>query len=265
MSYTNRYTSPAPTTIPEAELYGPEPYDLNWVFPVLPDSLESERVKLVPFVPRVHARQYWDAGTQESALWQFYPAIWHMFADFLAWLERDVRRDPAHTYFAVFDKTRPEGNSRGSAGEEGGNLAGVMGLFRCSAAHRVAEIAWVAVLPAFQRTHVASNAVGILLKYCLEPESASPPGLGLRRVEWRCHAKNAPSARLAERMGFIREGLLRFNIVLPEELAKDGEKPSEKDRWPEKYGRHTLVLAVCWDDWEGGVRELVQGQIDRKA
>ena len=164
-----------------------------------------------------------------------------------------MRGNPANTYFAVLDKTRDDA------------LAGVMGLFHCSATNLCAEIAWIAVLPAFQRTHVASNAVGTLLKYCLESEHASSPGLGLRRVQWVCHWRNVPSATIAERMGFKREGLLRWNIVLPEELSENGNKPGEQDKWPERYGRHTLVLSVCWDDWEGGVRELVQKNIDREA
>lgn len=263
MSYTNSYIAPEQSPIPEAELYGPDPYDINFVFPIHVESLETERVKLVPFVPRVHAQAYWDAATRDDpthALWRYYPTLWRTLPDFLAWLESNVRRNPANTYFAVLDKTKPSAEFG-----NGGSLAGVFGLFHCSDAHQTAEIAWIAVLPAFQRTHVASNAVGVLLKHCLELETASPPGLGLRRVQWSCHTRNVQSARIAERMGFKREGMFRFQYVLQEELAKDGEKPSEDRKWPEKYGRNTLVLAVCWDDWEGGIRDLVQKSIDRKA
>ena len=262
MSYTNKYTPPEPATIPEAELYGPDPYDVNWVFPVLPESLESERVQLVPFIPSVHAQHFWDEGTKTPGLWQYYPIVWHTRADFLAWFEREVRRNPANVYFAIIDKTRPD-TAHPHFG--GGSLAGVVGLFHSSAQHLSSELAGFAVLPAFQRTHVASNAVGILLKYCLQCPSASPPGLGLRRVQWVCHSKNVPSVTIAERMGFKKEGTLRFNMVLPEELTKHGEKPSETDIWPERYGRHTLMLSLCWDDWKNGGREVAQQNIDRKA
>ncbi|KIP02225.1 hypothetical protein PHLGIDRAFT_16682 [Phlebiopsis gigantea 11061_1 CR5-6] len=175
----------------------PEPYDINWVFPLHTESLATARVTLVPFVPAA--------------------------------------------------------------------LAGVLGLFGCSAANLSAEIAYVAVLPAFQRTHVASNAVGLLMRYCLELPGTAPPGLGLRRVQWCAHTKNVRSARLAERMGFRREGVHRWMWVLPKELARDGDVVTGEGRAADVPGRHTFVLSVCWDDWEDGVREIAQGNIDREA
>lgn len=262
MSYTNSYSPPpAPTPLTESELFGPEPYDLNWVFPILPESLESERVKLVPLVPREHGEHYYTEGARDPLLWRYYPVVWRNLQDFLTWIERTVRQSPANVYFAIIDKTEPDA----AHPHWGGSLAGVVGLFYSSEANLCAEIAYLAVLPRFQRTHVASNAVGILMRYCLELPTASPPGLGLRRVQWCAHTKNLPSAKLAERMGFKREAWIRWLSVLPEELALDGEKPREGDRWPERYGRHTLMLSTCWDDWEDGVKEVVWKQMERKV
>ena len=50
-----------------------------------------------------------------------------------------------------------------------------------------------------------------------------------------------------------------------EERARDGIVPREGDRWPARYGRHAIVLALCWDDWEGGAREHVQKQMSRQG
>ncbi|GJE90659.1 GNAT family N-acetyltransferase [Phanerochaete sordida] len=262
MSFVNTYTPPpAPAALADAELFGPEPYDVNFVFPILPASLENDRVKLVPFIPREHGEAYFTAGSADAQLWRYYPLVWRDLRGFLTWLEHGVRQNPAHVYFAVLDKTRPDA----ARPHWGGSLAGAFGLFNASAANLCAEIAYIAVLPGFQRSHVASNAVGILMRYCLELPTASPPGLGLRRVQWCAHTKNLPSARLAERMGFKREAWIRWLWVLPKELSSDGEKPREGDKWPERYGRHTLMLSTCWDDWEDGVREIVQKQVDRTA
>ena len=56
--YVNNYTQPAgtgnpwiPRILPDAELYGPDPYDINFAFPLHAETLQSDRLKLVPFVP----------------------------------------------------------------------------------------------------------------------------------------------------------------------------------------------------------------------
>ncbi|KIP02447.1 hypothetical protein PHLGIDRAFT_55050, partial [Phlebiopsis gigantea 11061_1 CR5-6] len=236
------------------------PFDINFVWPIRLDLLETERVKLVPFVPRVHGKQFWSQVEVAPDLLRFYPFAWTTLESFLRDHEGLVRRDPAHVLFTIFDKTRPDA---AHAELDGGSLAGVIGLYHASAPQLSAEIASVIVLPAFQRTHVASNAVGVLQRYCLDLPTATPAGLGLRRVEWCAHSKNLASVRLAERMGFVHEGVKRWAWVLPGQLAQDGEVPREGDRWPEKPGRHTVVLSCCWDDWEDGAREAVQRTIAR--
>ena len=173
-----------------------------------------------------------------------------------------VRRDPGNVLFAIIDKTKPDPHHPEFGG---GSFAGVTGLYHSSAEQLSTEIAFVVILPAFQRTHVASNVIGVLLQHCLELPTANPPGLGLRRVQWCAHSKNLASVRLAERMGFRNEGVTRWMWVLPSELARDGEKPREGDEWPEKPGRHTAKLSLCWDDWESGGKENAQKNIDRKA
>ena len=124
-------------------------------------------------------------------------------------------------------------------------------------------------LPAFQRTHVTGNAIGLLLHYCLElpassvgskdaPNQPFGPGLGLRRVQWTSNAENSKSRRAAERMGFRFEGTLRWIMVLEE--GKLGPAPSEeRAKLCKGPGRHSHMLSICWDDWElEGVREHVQ-------
>ena len=49
MAYVNNYKPPAPTptVLPESELYGPDPYDINFAYPLHLDTLESDSLKLV--------------------------------------------------------------------------------------------------------------------------------------------------------------------------------------------------------------------------
>ena len=121
---------------------------------------------------------------------------------------------------------------------------------------------FVVVFPAFQKTHVAKEMVALALRYLLALPTASPPGLGLRRVAWSAHPGNAPSVGLAQRMGFRHEGTHRWVWVLPEELASAGEECTRKDQYEGRRGRHAAMLSVCWDDWEEAKPGL-QARMDR--
>ncbi|CRK32675.1 hypothetical protein BN1723_016304, partial [Verticillium longisporum] len=104
-----------------------------------------------------------------------------------------------------------------------------------------------------------------MVRYALDgPEEG---GLGLKRVEWRAHAKNAGSVKLATRLGFKIEGITRWHMlfkkgVLRGKAGNDGGVPPGGD--PEDLWRDTITLSHCWDDWVKGGREQVQAAIDRE-
>ncbi|KAK7679001.1 hypothetical protein QCA50_017945 [Cerrena zonata] len=265
MVFINLYKPPVVSSpLAENELYGPEPHDVNFVYPLTPESLETERIRLTPFVPRVHMEATWEVlSTEGHELFRYFRFINQTPEVFLTWHERSIRQDPQHIIFVVIDKTFQDE----ARPEFGGSLAGLIALFGTSVEQLTTEIAFVVTFPAFQRSHVAANAVGVLMKYCLEVPSATVPGLGLRRVKWHCHPKNLRSKGFAEKMGFHYEGILRWHCLLSEFFLRDGEPVWRKDDPPgaKNPGRHTVTLSVCWDDWESGVRENVQKQIDRKV
>ena len=113
----------------------------------------------------------------------------------------------------------------------------------------------IILLPEWHRTFVSTHAVGVLLRHCFEPIDQG--GRALRRVEWRTSVRNEGSARLAKRMGFQQEGILRWLLVLP--AGKIGEHRTGKEE--ELPGRHTIILSVCWDDWES---EAFQQEFQRQ-
>lgn len=262
MEFVNNYTPPVddklgPTILPEEELWGPEPYDINFTFPLL-DTLESDRVKLVPFVPRVHANLYWDAVGCDLNIFRFCPSLFPTLSHFLTITEAKVRQDPGNVLFSMIDKTKADP----AHPEFGGSFAGVIAILDATPANLKCEIGFVIVFPAFQKTHVSSNAVGILANYCFQSPTDSPPGLGMRRVQWYAHPHNGPSIRLAEKIGMKVEGTIRYTWILSPPLDSEGCDGPEHDP---RRGRHSVLLAACWDDWEGGARELVRALIDRKA
>jgi len=195
------------------------------------------------------------------------PEIWaHMLAGpfdtvdyFKSIFANDVAPGPAVFHYAILDLTKPADDS----GEEGGAFAGVLSYTDASPANLSLEIG-ILVLPPFQRTHVTSNAVGLGVLQALTPKSEG--GFGLTRVLWQTSTANKGSIKVAERMGFRLEGTLKYHRQF-----KDGKlngkvgngRPSppgcsENDLW-----RDTLILSLCWDDWDENAREKVQAAMDR--
>ena len=76
------------------------------------------------------------------------------------------------------------------------------------------------------------------------------------------NARNERSVNAAKRLGFQLEGILRWHRVLPEgkegDVAAVGEQADGKGP-----GRDTAMLAICWDDWGGVVREKIQNLVRR--
>jgi len=137
--------------------------------------------------------------------------------------------------------------------------AGVVALLETYPQNLSTEVGLLVTFPRYQRTHLTSNMVGLLLQYCLElPENG---GLGLRRVQWQANVQNAASINASKRMGFLWEGVKRWDRVIPASVGKPNtveRLPREGDSRMADLGRHTALLAVCWDDWEDGTREKVK-------
>lgn len=111
------------------------------------------------------------------------------------------------------------------------------------------------LLPRYHCTFVGTHANGLLLHHLLDP---TPNGLALRRVQWQPNASNTASVNAAKRLGFRLEGVMRWAVVLPwgkiGDTVREGREQGETEG---RKARHTAMLALCWDDWEGGGRDYV--------
>lgn len=105
--------------------------------------------------------------------------------------------------------------------------------------------------------------MGLALQLALDtPERG---GLGLRRVDWRASTSNFASAKLAEKMGFERVGVVPWHIrfVKGKLKGKIGNgKVSPPGTDPEDVWRDTVNYCLAWDRWGGGVGEMVQKIMD---
>ncbi|KDQ50255.1 hypothetical protein JAAARDRAFT_42251 [Jaapia argillacea MUCL 33604] len=258
MSFINSYK---PTLEVIEPTYGADPYDVNFLYP-LPPVLETALVKLTPFIPRVHAQRYLTQTSTNPDLFRHFALQHSTLDEFLPRVESFIRRDPGMIVFAIVDKTKPSDVE----GEEGA-FAGTTGLIKTSSENLTTEIGPVVTFPAFRRTHVTTQASALLLRWVLDLPSASPPGLGFRRVQWTAHPDNVGSRRLAEKLGMNFEGRMRWTFVFQEnedgEMVREGKKVRRGDPLEKREGRDNVMYAVCWDDWENGSRELVMELLNR--
>jgi len=201
--------------------------------------------------PVIHGDWYWENTQDHPEFYQHLPfgppdCKEKFFETVFAQM---IQPDQGFIVYAAYDKvSKPHPTP-----------AGIAGLLNASPMNLSAEIGFIVTFPRYQRTHLTSNMIGLLLQYCLE----LPPhgGLGLRRVQWQTSAQNEASVKAALRMGFQHEGVKRWDRVIPASIWKPNtieRLPREGDPRSTDFGRHTVLLGLCWDDWEDGTREKVR-------
>lgn len=143
-----------------------------------------------------HARQLFDSFSmdEQGTVWTYLGyGPWQSFDQFEAWLqERAAARDP---WFYAFVR-RADGQACG------------MGSFmRSDAANGVIEIGHIWMSPSLQQTREATEAIFLMIRHAFDD-------LGVRRLEWKCDALNAPSRKAALRFGFQYEGIFRQHLIV---------------------------------------------------
>lgn len=239
----------------------PEPSVFH--FPI-DTPIANDRVKLVPFDLDLHGAAFIAQSADHPELWanmSFIP-----FTTVNELKESFTRPDtilslsnPAHTTFAIIDKTRER-----SPEDPEGELAGMVAYIYTSKVHLSSEIGAIVVLPQYQRSHVTSNTVGLMLQYAFAP--AEDGGMGLQRVQWHCSTANAASAKVAERMGFEKVGRIPYHMKFPlgKRHGKLGNgKPLPPGSHPDDVWRDTFYYSLSWDVWEDEARDKVEKAMSR--
>ena len=227
----------------------------------------------------MHGLDFYTAAASTPHIFDYLP--FGPFNDATA-LENSIetyRRDNTRVLYAVL--VRPGVPDREGNRSERECLAGTIGLLQSEYHNALTEIGAVSVrayieygqprltwkvmiTSKWQRTCVSTHAIGLLLHELLDPLPPHGTGVGLRRVQWQCHADNAASRHAAERMGFVYEGTTRWCRVLPE--GKSGVTMTGKGRMfgDTQLGRHSCMLAITWEDWEkGGARDKADALMRR--
>jgi RimJ/RimL family protein N-acetyltransferase len=141
--------------------------------PLHETTLESDRIKLTPFIPSLHAKGYAEQIAAHPKLHCYLPFNPSTLDEILMMIKLRACQQPTWILFAIINKVHG-----------GGTFVGMIGVIHTSLAHLSAEIGWVIVFPEFQHMYVMSNVISILLRYCLElPSNPQWPELGLQCVQ----------------------------------------------------------------------------------
>ncbi|CAN5507135.1 GNAT family protein [soil metagenome] len=174
-------------------------------------------VRLEPVSAEKHGRdlfEAFDASDPEGAIWTYLG--YGPFADFDAfktWLkEREASRDP---WFYAYIR------------RDTGKAAGMGAFMRLDRANGVIEIGHIWMTPALQRTREATEAIFLMMRHAFDE-------LGVRRLEWKCDALNAPSRRAAKRFGFTYEGLFRQHFIVKGRNRDTAWFAMIDKEWPER-------------------------------
>ena len=186
---------------------------------VEPVTLEGKRIRLAPMGPE-HLDALTNAGAF-SELWRWTRNL----ADTPEGMREYVEEALAYAEkgealpFVTIDK-------------ESGTVIGSTRFGNIDRTNRRVEIGWTWITPAFQRTHVNTEAKYLMLRHAFET-------LGWIRVELKTSALNAKSRAAILRIGATEEGTLRRHM-----LNADGTR------------RDSVYFSVIDEEWPGVKQRL---------
>lgn len=188
--------------------------------PIAPVTLTGRFVRLEPLSER-HTLDLARAGADES-IWRYMPyGPVTTEARMRAWIQDLLERQQrgGDLPFAVIHL-------------ESGRAVGATRYMDIRPEHRGLEIGGTWYGLAYQRTSVNTESKYLLFTYAFET-------LGCIRVQLKTDLRNERSQRAIERLGAVREGVLRNHMILP-----DG------------YLRSSVMYSVIAEEWPGVKRRL---------
>ena len=191
-----------------------------------PVTLQGQNVRLEPIGPQ-HVEDLFRVGTDES-IWRFSsrPAFTSR-DDVQQWVESCMARNDAEgrVQFAVVHQAEDR-------------AVGSTGYLDVDRPNRALEIGMTWYGTEYQRTAVNTESKFLLLSHAFDE-------LGALRVCLKADHRNTRSLRAIERIGAIREGVLRNHRI-----ARDG------------VNRHSVYYSVIDSDWPR-VRNRLQAILSR--
>ena len=162
----------------------------------LPDlrPIQGRWMRLDPVVSDRHGQSLFETCKGVDDLWTYMAYGPFTTSEiFTEWLkQKQTSRDP---WFYAF------------VNRESGAALGMGSFMRADPANGAIEIGNIWLAPPLQRTREGTEAIYLMMRHCFDD-------LGVRRLEWKCDALNAPSRRSALRYGFTFEGIFRQHFII---------------------------------------------------
>lgn len=190
--------------------------------PVEPVELQNSLVRLVPIAPD-HAPAFFSIG-QEPSIWTYLSTEpFRELDDAKRWIELMLTRDDYAVTYSVYDVPS-------------GRLAGSTSFLGVQTRHSALEIGFTWYGKAFQRTYVNLATKLALLSHAFDE-------LGAYRVQMKTDKRNLASQRAIERIGGVKEGVLRKHKTYPDGFVRD-----------------TVVYSIVDDEWPS-IRDKLTNQL----
>ena len=192
---------------------------------VRPVTLYGKRIRLEPM--RIEHLDALTAAGAFEELWKWTSTFAHTRESMQRYVEEaldDARSGKALPFVTIDGAT--------------GKIIGSTRFANFDHANRRVEIGWTWITPAFQRTHVNTEAKFLMLSHAFE-------AWGCARVELKTDVLNEKSRNAMSRMGAREEGILRKHV-----LAHGG-------RW-----RDTIYYSVLDAEWPD-VKSFLQREMER--
>ncbi len=178
-----------------------------------PVILTGEQTQLLP-LSLAHLPALYEAG-QYAEIWQYMPLQTIPTLERLSHsLESALAEQSAGTCqpYTIVDRAT-------------NRLVGSTRLFDIAPAHRRGEIGHTWLTPSVWRTRINTECKYLLLRHAFET-------LGMIRVQLKTDLRNTRSQAAIERLGALKEGVLRNHVILP-----DG------------YIRHSVMYSITDAEW----------------
>ena len=175
--------------------------------------LSQKHTRLLP-MEATHASALYDAG-RHPEIWNHLPARMNCFEDMTRLVENALQQKARGDEFPfVVEEIRT------------GRIVGSTRYCDIQPAHRNLEVGWTWLTPDVWRTPINTECKYLLLQNAFET-------LGVVRVCLKTDARNIRSQRAIERLGAVKEGVLRQHRILPDGFVRDSVYYSILDReWP---------------------------------